>query len=225
VHADVVRMQRPGRTILTPLPHLLRMFPTAHFYAGFPPATLDDIELRPPLSAGDGRLRVLQTPSLPHKTTHRYYYHKDTDCYLEAAQALRARHPEWEFWQLGGLPHRQILEARLDCDLTFNQLRGYHGLSGDEAMYLERPMIQAFDQFNINRHREYWGLDVDFPWINSTPTTLAEDIERLLLEPEERLRRGREGRQFMLDYFSPKAGIQPLVWYANRAIAQKERIS
>ncbi|CAN0413526.1 unnamed protein product, partial [Phaeothamnion confervicola] len=159
VHADVVRAQRPGHTILSPLPHILRMVPGAHFYAGFPPSTINEVKLRAPRSQQDGIVRVLHTPSLPHETTHRYYYHKDTEAFLEAAQLLSSRHPKVQFWQLGGLSHDKVLQARLDCDITFNQLRGFHGLSGDEAMYLERPMVQAFDRCNVNRHHEYWGLD------------------------------------------------------------------
>ena len=215
VHRDVPRFQRPGRRILTPLPHLMRMFPTAHFYAGFPPCSLDDVELRPPLSSEDGILRVLHTPSLPNPTTHRYYYHKDTDRFLEAAQKLCGKA---EFWQLAGLPHQEILKARQDTDITFNQLRGYMGLSGDEAMYLERPTVQAFDQWNINRHREYWGLDTEFPWVNSTPESLVADLEILLESDSTRRELGHKGRQFMLEYFSPRAGIQPLLWHVESVL-------
>ncbi|MBI3926749.1 MAG: hypothetical protein HY319_14510 [Armatimonadetes bacterium] len=219
VHQRVAELQRRGRRVLTPLPHLLRMFPQAHFYAGFPPATLDDVELRPPLSSSDGVVRVLHTPSLPHPTLSRYYYHKDTELFLEAARELSSRYSgRAEFWQIGGWPHDRILQSRLDCDITFNQLRGYHGLSGDEAMYLERPMVQAFDQFNINRHREYWGLDAAFPWLSADRNTLTGVLEELILDRTRRQELGRAGRAFMLEYFSPRVGILPLIYHCQQAI-------
>ncbi len=218
VHSCEPRLRRPGRQILTPLPHLLRMYPEADFYAGFPPATLDTVDLKPPLSEADGIVRVLQTPSLPHRTLGRYYYHKDTERYLAAARNLKERHgSRVEFWQLGGWPHHQILKARQQTDITFNQLRGYHGLSGDEAMYLERPMVQAFDQFNRNRHREYWGLEVGFPWRSTTPEKLEETLEELILDSNLRKNLGRAGRKFMLGYFSPQVGIVPMIYYCYQA--------
>ncbi len=218
VHRGVARHQRPGRMVLTPLPHLLRMFPRAHFYAGFPPTTLEDVPLRPPLSEQDGIVRILQTPSLPHPTLSRFYYHKDTEAYLHAARELcRRTAGRTELWQVAGWPHRDVMEARLACDVTFNQLRGYHGLSGDEAMFLGRPVVQAFDQFNINRHREYWGLDVEFPWISTTPDLLARTLADLVADAERRKDLGARCRQFMLDYFSPRVGVLPLLWYCSQA--------
>ena len=219
VHANVVQAQRPGHIILSPLPHILRMVPGAHFYAGFPPSTINEVELRSPRSEKDGILRVLHTPSLPHETTHRYYYHKDTEAFLEASQSLSRRHPKVQFWQIGGLSHDKVLQARLDCDITFNQLRGFHGLSGDEAMYLQRPMVQAFDRCNVNRHHEYWGLDVEFPWVDAHPGELAEVLESLLLDPVRRRDLGSRARPFMLEYFSPQRGIIPLVHYCERALS------
>ncbi|NMA27471.1 MAG: glycosyltransferase [Burkholderiales bacterium] len=218
VHRDVARHQRPGRMVLTPLPHLLRIFPQAYFYAGFPPTTLEDVELRPPLSEEDGIVRILQTPSLPHPTLSRFYYHKDTETYLHATRELcRRKVGRTELWQVAGWPHHDVMQARLDCDVTFNQLRGYHGLSGDEAMFLGRPVVQAFDQFNINRHLEYWGLDVEFPWISTTPDLLAQTLADLVADPKRRKELGIRCRRFMLDYFSPRVGILPLLWYCRQA--------
>jgi hypothetical protein len=220
VHQNLERNQRAGRTVLTPLPHILRMYPKAKFYAGFPPATLDDMELKPPRSASDGIIRVLHTPSLPHATLSRYVYHKDTEAFIAASRQLKSRFPNSEFWQLGGVPHRAVLTARQDCDITFNHLRGYISLTGDEALYLERVLVHAFDQFSVNRHREYWGLDIDFPWLNATPQNLAEVLASIFEDPELRLDLGRRGRQFMLEYFSPARGILPLIYHlANAPLA------
>jgi hypothetical protein len=220
VHQNLERNQRAGRTVLTPLPHILRMYPNAHFYAGFPPATLDDMALKPPRSASDGILRVLHTPSLPHATLSRYVYHKDTEAFVAAARQLKPRFPASEFWQLGGVPHQAVLAARQDCDITFNHLRGYISLTGDEALYLERVLVHAFDQFSINRHREYWGLDIDLPWLHATPQNLTEVLAGLFDDPQLRLDLGKRGRQFMLEYFSPAQGILPLIYHlANAPLA------
>lgn len=218
VHREVHRHQRPDRMVVTPLPHLLRMFPRARFYAGFPPVTLEDVPLRPPLSETDGKVRLLHTPSLPHPTLSRFYYHKDTEAFLHAArQVCRNSGGRAELWQVAGWPHGSVMEARLDCDATFNQLRGYHGLSGDEAMFLGRPVVQAFDQFNTNRHREYWGMDVEFPWISTSPDGLAQALADLVEDAKRREDLGRRSRQFMLDYFSPRVGVLPLLWYCSQA--------
>jgi hypothetical protein len=217
-HLGVAKLQRPGRSVITPLPHLLRMYPQADFYAGFPPCTLDDLPLQPPLSERDGVVRVLHTPSLPHRTLSRYYYHKDTELYLQVARELKPRYGEQiRFWQVGGWSHSQVLQMRQQCDISFNQLRGYHGLAGGEAMYLGRPMLQAFDQANINRHKEYWGLDVPFPWVTTTPQTLRDNLTQLIEDPLLRNRIGQESREFMLNYFSPRLGVLPFVWFCRQA--------
>ncbi len=217
IHSKVVEMQRPGRTVLTPLPHIMRMVPGAHFYAGFPPASLYDVPLEPPRSESDGVLRVLQTPSMPHKILSRFVYHKDTEAFLAASRLLKERFPEVEFLQLGGLPHGQILKARQLCDITLNHLRGYISLSGDEALYFKRPLVHAFDRFSINRHKEYWGLETPFPWLTATPHTLPDVFERLIGDPELRRDLGEAGHAFIQDYFAPKLGILPLIWHLAHA--------
>ena len=222
IHKKVAAMQRPGRTILTPLPHLQRMIPGAHFYAGFPPASLYDMPMAPPQSAKDGILRVLQTPSMPDKGLSRFVYHKDTESYLAATRKLKKKHPKVEFLQLGGLPHSQILRARQLCDITLNHLRGYISLSGDEALYFKRPLVQAFDRFSINRHKEYWGLDTPFPWLTATPHTLADVFDRLLADSQLRKEVGEAGHQFIEKYFAPKLGILPLVWHLAHASEAQE---
>lgn len=218
VHAKTPKLTRPGRLILTPLPHLLKMYPSAEFYAGFAPHLEEAEQETAPLSARDGVCRFLHTPSLPHWTTTRYPYHKDTEAFFRAARRLKAKYgAKVEFHQVGGWSHREVVAARLASDVTFNQLRGFHGLSGDEAMMLGRPCVQAFDQFNINRHLEYWGLDADFPWLTCERENLEKTFETLLLEPDLRREIGSHSREFMRKYFSPRKGILPLLFHCYRA--------
>lgn len=217
VHGEVARLQRPGRTVLTPLPHVLKMVPQAAFYAGFPPVVLDELELRPPRSARDGVLRVLHTVGLPDRGASRFLYHKDSESFLAAARELRPRFPGCEFWQLSGVDFGRVLQARQECDVTFNHLRGYISLGGGEALYLERPLVHAFDASSRNRHLEYWGLELEFPWVDTTPGELAGVLAGLLEDAALRERLGREGRQFMLEYFSPRRGIVPLLHYLENA--------
>lgn len=218
VHSGVAGRQRPGKTVLAALPHILRMYPRSKFYAGFYPPVLEDLPLRDPLSAQDGILRVLHTPSLPHPTLHRFLYHKDTGAFLEAAQLLKGRYPDVQFIQLAGVPHKKILQARLDCDIAFHQLRGFMGMTGNEAMFLRRPTIQAFDRANLNRHLEYWGLDCQFPWLQADRTNLHEVIQRLLDDSDYRQEVGDRGRIFMLQNFNAEVGIQTYLYYALQAL-------
>ncbi|HIB64129.1 MAG TPA: glycosyltransferase family 1 protein [Phycisphaerales bacterium] len=219
VHAKTPLMCRAGRTILTPLPHLLKMYPESHFYAGFPPRIPDSEVESPPRSTEDGICRFLHTPSLPHWTTSRYPYHKDTEAFLRVARSLKAKYKDRvEFVQVAGWDHKGVLEARKICDVTFNQLRGFHGLSGDEAMALGRVCVQYFDQLNTNRHREYWGLGADFPWLNSNAESLEETFCRLVEDPDWRSRVGERSRHFMRKYFSPQKGILPLLYHCYRAV-------
>lgn len=218
VHAKTPKLTRPERLILTPLPHLLKMYPEAEFYAGFVPHLEEAEEEIEPLSSEDGICRFLHTPSLPHWTTSRYPYHKDTEAFFRAARSLKAKYgPKVEFHQVGGWSHKEVVAARQACDVTFNQLRGFHGLSGDEAMMLGRPCVQAFDRINLNRHHEYWGLAADFPWLTCHREDLEHTFERLLLDPDLRREIGGRSREFMRKYFSPRKGILPLLFHCYRA--------
>lgn len=218
VHKGVASRQRPGKTVLTGLPHVLRMYPDSYFYHGFYPTVLDSLPLREPLSQTDGILRVLHTPSLPHASQHRYLYHKDTASFLEAAQVLKERFPQVRFLQLAGVPHHKILQARLDCDIAFHQLRGFMGMTGNESMFLRRPTIQATDRENLNRHLELWGLDTRIPWVRADRTNLAEAIEKLLVNADYREEVARDCRTFMLQYYSAEVGIQLYLYYALQAV-------
>lgn len=218
VHTGVASRQRPEKTVLTGLPHVLRMYPGSHFYHGFYPTVLDTLELREPLSQKDGILRVLHTPSLPHASQHRYLYHKDTASFLEAAQSLKERFPQVRFLQLAGVPHHKILQARLDCDIAFHQLRGFMGMTGNEAMFLRRPTIQATDRENLNRHLELWGLDTKIPWVRADRTNLKEAIEKLLVDADYREEVARDCRTFMLQYYSAEVGIQVFLYYVLQAV-------
>lgn len=222
VHSGVAARQRPDKTVLIALCHVLRMYPGSHFYHGFYPPILERLTLRPPLSARDGILRVLHTPSLPHPTLHRYLYHKDTSSFLDAAQVLKERYPQVQFLQLAGVPHSKILQARLDCDICFHQLRGFPGMTGNEAMFLGRATIQGTDQENFNRHLEQWGLDTHLPWVIADRTNLVEVTERLITDPDHRAQVGQECRQFMLDYFNARVGIQVYLHYALRALTHND---
>lgn len=218
VHQKDPRLTRRGRRVLTPLPHLLKMYPGSHFYAGFPPISLSEKEPVEPQSVKDGICRFLHTPSRPHWTTSRYPYHKDTAAYLEAARQLKKKYgSKVEFHQIGGWSHEEVLRAREYCDVTFNQLRGFHGLSGDEALILGRPCVQFFDQININRHLEYWGLEANFPWISCPREELIETFEELVEYPEKRAKIGQQSREFMRKYFGPRKGILPLLYHCYRA--------
>lgn len=219
VHRGVAAKQSPGRTVLVALPHIWRMYPGCRFFPGFFPPAIEDLPLREPSSHRDGVLKVLHTPSLPHAGLHRYLYHKDTDAYLDAAQVLKARYPQTRFLQLAGVPHQRLMQARLDCDIAFHQLRGFMGMSGNEAMWLQRPTIQATDRENRHRHLEFWGLDTEFPWLQATPETLVEVMDELLRDREHREETGRRCRQFMLDFFRPEVGIVPFLHFCAEAVA------
>ncbi|MBS2039347.1 hypothetical protein JST97_30460 [bacterium] len=218
VHKGVTLRQRVGKTVLTGLPHVLRMYPHSKFYHGFYPPVLDSLPLREPLSQSDGVVRVLHTPSLPHASQHRYLYHKDTASFLEAAGVLKERFPAVRFLQVAGVPHHKILQARLDADIIFHQLRGFMGMTGNESMFLRRPTIQATDRENLNRHLELWGLDTKIPWVRADRTNLAECIEKLLVNADYREEVARDSRTFMLQYYSAEVGIKLFLHYALQAV-------
>ncbi|MFN8606172.1 MAG: hypothetical protein U0931_01480 [Vulcanimicrobiota bacterium] len=218
VHNGVASRQRAGKTVLTGLPHVLRMYPESYFYHGFYPPVLDTLSLREPLSQKDGILRVLHTPSLPHPSQHRYLYHKDTASFLEAAGVLKQKFPSVRFLQVAGVPHAKILQARLDADIIFHQLRGFMGMTGNESMFLRRPTIQATDRENLNRHLELWGLDTKIPWVRAERTNLVGAIEKLLINADYREEVARDCRTFMLQYYGAEVGIQLFLHHALRAV-------
>lgn len=206
------------RQVITGLPHLLRIYPEAHFYTGFLPPRAEATELRPPLSHDDGVVRVLHTPSLPDERMHRLMYHKDSDAYFDAAQFLKARHPKVRFLQLAGVAHHHIMQARLDCDIAFHQLRGFMGMSGNESMLLARATVQSFNQENANRHLEYWGLDAEFPWAEADRSNLPQVLEHLIVDPDWRGEVAERCRRFMLHHYAPSQGIIPLLHYAQQVV-------
>jgi glycosyltransferase involved in cell wall biosynthesis len=117
---------------------------------------------------------------------------KGTPAVLEAVAQLRARGVEFDFELLERLPHAEVLERCRRADVVVDQvLIGWYGVFAVEAMALGKPVV-AYLRPGLAEQ-----LDHAPPIVNAAPDRLAEALEPLIGDAEQRRRLGVEGRRFV----------------------------
>lgn len=163
----------------------LRMDPTLEFV--FLPLDVTRFEVTDP-ARSDGPVRI------GHSPTRREL--KGTAHVLRAVEAVGRRHPV-ELVLIEGMSHDRALEAKSSCQIFVDQVgntggTGY-GVSSVESLAMGIPTITDFAP-------DLEEFLLDHPFILSTPETLEERIESLVVDPDLRERKGEEARNWVIQY-------------------------
>ncbi|HOS42229.1 MAG TPA: glycosyltransferase [Armatimonadota bacterium] len=116
---------------------------------------------------------------------------KGTRFVRETVERLRARGIAFEYRELSGVAHAQVIEILRDADLLIDQLlMGSHGALAVEAMALGTPVICHILPELIPTYPD------GFPIIPANPETLENVLEEWLQRPEDRARLGEQAREY-----------------------------
>jgi hypothetical protein len=195
-----------GRTnLLVSTPDLLLKLPGARWQPNLVPehAPLYLPKPRTP----DGRVRIGHSPTRKDL--------KNTD-ELEAVHARLARELPLDLDLIDDVPHVECLARKQACDIVFDHMQGYYGMSSLEALSQATPVIAGLDDWNTANIREFFNVD-ELPWVAARTSAELEDrLRELALSPEARRRIGRASRTFMETVWSEKRLTAALAdFYAN----------
>ncbi len=180
--------ERHRRNLLVSTPDLLRLLPEALWQPNTVP--VDDPAYSPAQERLPGPLRIGHSPT--NKTL------KNTEEFLRVTENLTcdAALPANERVFIDNVPHAECLRLKRNCDIFFDHMQGYFGLSSLEALSQGVPTIAGLDEWNM-RHIEEFAESVA-PWIIARGEENLKEAARSLIQ-DEGLRRakGAESRKFM----------------------------
>lgn len=138
-----------------------------------------------------------ERPVVLHVPTNRAA--KGTEHVERAVATLRQRGIAFEFRLLENLPHKRVLAAIADADIVVDQLLiGDYGNLGIEAMAMGKAVVVRLDDDVL---RTFGGV----PAVNADPTTIVDELARIMNEADERARLGKEARAFVEEHHAPGA--------------------
>lgn len=135
---------------------------------------------------------------LVHSPNHRYF--KGTRFIEQAAQALRAKGYDVELRLVEGVTNEEARRAYAEADVVVAQcLAGWIGYTEVEAMAAGKPVVSYL------RDPRYTAHLPDLPIVSASPSTLEQELERLVADPALREELGRRGRRHVEEHWSYEA--------------------
>jgi hypothetical protein len=177
-----------GRKAIVSTPDLLRGYPEATWVPNIVP-----LEEGPytPKTGSESRDGVIVGHS-PTKTEL-----KNTAEFRRVMGMVSDRHPGVTTRIIENTPHLECLSLKRDCDIFFDHMQGYFGVSSLEALALGLPVIAGLDRWNREQIRERTGTG-ELPWVLAHNTVqLEERVETLVEDEAMRTGIGRQSRTWM----------------------------
>ena len=137
---------------------------------------------------------------------------KGTEYVKVAIEELRRRGMRFDFLLLEDRPHAEVQRIlRDEADIVLDQfLLGGFGSLAVEGMYYGKPVVGYLIESVRAEHYP------DCPIVNATIDDLADKLAWLIAHPKERVRLGREGREFVERHFDrDKVGRQVMELYRS----------
>jgi hypothetical protein len=174
------------KNLLVSTPDLLLKLPGARWQPNLVPQ--NDPRYLPGPRPPDGRVRLGHSPTRKDL--------KNTD-ELMAVHARLARELPLDLDLMDDIPHAACLARKKACDIVFDHMQGYYGMSSLEALSQGTPTIAGLDEWNMANIREFFGVD-ELPWVTArTAGELEARLRVLTLDPDQRRRIGSASRTFM----------------------------
>lgn len=201
------REQALGRRALVSTPDLHRMYPEATWLPNLVPL---DHPAYAPKSEYNHRHEII----VGHSPTKKEL--KNTAEFREIMGRLMGRNPRLRERVIENTAHSECLRLKRDCDMLFDHMQGYYGVSSLEALSQGVPTIAGIDDWNLGHIREFTGR-WDVPWfIARTADELERTIEDLAADLSMREERGRASRAWMESCWSaPKIASRLAAFYES----------
>jgi len=188
-HPDKYREKyhRLRRKILVSTPDLLKLLPEAVWQPNLVPINAPNYRPRPIKT--ENRVRVCQAPTRKDL--------KNTAEFRAIMALLERKYGNIEGVIIENTLHEECLRIRQVCDIHFDHMQGYYGVSSLESLSQGRPVIAGLDEWNLKYIKEFSGCE-DVPWVIAKNRDELEDrLEKLIGDGVLRNRSGVASRRFM----------------------------
>ncbi len=184
------KYKRLRRKVLVSTPDLLHMIPEAVWQPNIVPVD-DPLYLPVPCSNNNNEHIIIA-----HSPTRKDL--KNTEEIIQVSKILQEKLPQKiKLDIIENTPHRECLRRKQQCDVLFDHMQGYFGVSSLEALSQGKPVIAGLDAWNISCIKEFTGYD-KLPWLIARD---ADSLERILKKLcQEKIFRtvtGKASRSFM----------------------------
>jgi glycosyltransferase involved in cell wall biosynthesis len=177
-----------GRRAIVSTPDLAALYPEAEWIPN--PVPLHDPDYRP-----RGEYNHRYEIFVGHSPTRKDL--KNTTEFREVFGRLARRRPRLRGRVIENTPHRECLRLKKGCDIFFDHMQGYFGVSSLEALSQGVPTIAGLDSWNLERIRAFAGRD-EIPWVLARDSAeLERRIEDLADDLALREEIGRASRAWM----------------------------
>jgi len=184
------------RKVLVSTPDLLTLLPEAKWQPNLAPI---HTPLYMPQDAPiNGKITICQ--SATRKDI------KNTADLMDVVSKLKTKPeaPLLEVKLIENTDHKTCLKMKRKCQIAFDHMQGYYGVSSLESLSQGKPVIAGLDEWNRSCIIDFAGTS-QIPWIICrNRTDLARAIRELHSDPDKIDSIGHSGRSFMCNHWSDK---------------------
>ena len=188
------------RNLLVSTPDLLEKLPGARWQPNLVPQS--DPAYRPQPRTPDGTVRIGHSPTRKDL--------KNTEELLAVCARLQKELPQLTLDVIDDASHADCLARKQACDIVFDHMQGYFGMSSLEALSQGTPVVAGLDAHNIATIRAYFHCDA-LPWVLAhTEAELEAALRALVCDAARRREIGAASRAFMEDVWDETALVKAL---------------
>ena len=195
------KYRRLNRKAVVSTPDLLKLLPEASWQPNLVP--INDPDYLPVKENGGAEIQVCHAPTRKDL--------KNTAEFLSVMEGLEEKVPNLSCHLIENTSHRECLRIKQQCQIHFDHMQGYFGVSSLESLSQGKPVIAGLDEWNQSHIREMTGSSM-LPWVIVQNTEeLERSIERLVADPGMRGQVGDQSRVFMDAYWNERVMVNRLV--------------
>ncbi len=202
-HPDKYREKyhRLKRKALVSTPDLLKLLPEAVWQPNLVPINASNY-LPGPIETKN-MVRVCQAPTRKDL--------KNTTEFEVVMASLERKYGNVEGIVIANTRHEECLKIKQTCDIHFDHMQGYYGVSSLESLSQGKPVIAGLDEWNIKYIKEFSGCE-NVPWVIARNRDELEDrLEELIGNGGLRNRLGVASRRFMERYWTEQHVLKILM--------------
>ncbi len=189
-----------NRKVLVSTPDLLRLLPEATWQPNLVP--INDSLYMCSVSNNNGIVKIGQSATRKNL--------KNTDELVSSIHKLQQTHNNITFEIIENTDCRECLRKKQQCDIIFDHMQGYYGVSSLESLSQGKPVIAGLDEWNTMHIKKFTGT-ADLPWlIARSKDELYIQLQTLIVNEELKYKTGIQSRKFMENNWSEESVLKVL---------------
>ena len=195
------KYHRLRRRALVSTPDLLKLLPEAVWQPNLVP--INAPYYRPRSIETTNEVRVCQAPTRKDL--------KNTAEFEVVMASLERKYKNVEGVVIANTRHEECLRIKQACDIHFDHMQGYYGVSSLESLSQGKPVIAGLDEWNLKCIREFSGCG-DVPWVIARNRDELEcQLEKLIGDDVLRNNIGIKSRRFMERHWTERQVLNILL--------------